>query len=472
MNGGQIAGDAPRCHGGRSSRSAGRWTGTAALVALLAALMGAVLPTAALGSHEPGRPNILLILTDDQRAPGTMEVMPQTRAWFETGGTKFPNAFVTTPGCCPSRASIFSGKYVHNHNVKSNEESQSIDQRFTIQEYLKQSGYRTGFFGKYFNAWNLFRNPTAYDDWSVTVAGYSPIRVNENGVVKNITQYSTSYFRDNALRFIQEAEAQDSTPWFLEVATTAPHSPFTPESQYANASVPPFNQPPSYFESDKRDKPPAVENENDDPVSIESTRVAQLRTLKSVDDLVGSVFNTLELAGEESNTLAIFMSDNGYMWGEHGLDFKGFAYDESIRVPMYVRFPGHVPAGGTDSRIVANIDVAPTLAEAAGGLAIGQPMDGRSILSFSTRSRLLAEWFPNSGGLGWASLRTATSHYIEYYDRLDNQSIKFREYYDLTADPYEMENLLGDGNAANDPNVAALSAQLSSDRACSGANCP
>jgi len=439
---------------------------------LLAALAGAMLPAAAQAVHEPGRPNILLILTDDQRAAGTMDVLPQTRSWFETGGTMYPNAFVTTPLCCPSRSSIFSGRYVHNHGVRSNEMSQSLDTRFTIQEYLKQSGYRTGYFGKYLNAWNLFRSPASYDDWSITVAGYSPFRVNENGVVKNITQYSTSYFRDNALRFITEAEAQDSTPWFLQVSTTAPHLPFTPEAQYANAAVPPFDEPPSYFESDKRDKPPAIENRNDDPAHVEFTRVNQLRTLKSVDDLVGSVFNLLELAEEDSHTLAVFMSDNGYMWGEHGLDFKGVAYDESVRVPMYVRFPGHVPAGGTDNKLVANIDLAPTFAEAAGGLAIGQPMDGRSILSFSTRSRLLGEWFSNAGGLGWASLRTATSHYVEYYDRADNQSIKFREYYDLTADPYEMDNLLGDGNAANDPNVAALSAQLAADRICSGADCP
>jgi arylsulfatase A-like enzyme len=438
---------------------------------VLLTLCAAAEPAFAL--HGPGRPNVLLILTDDQRAEGTMDVLPQTRSWFETGGTKFTQAFATTPGCCPSRSTIFSGRYVHNHGVRSNEMSQSLDQRFTIQEYLHQSGYRTGYFGKYLNAWNLFRNPLSYDDWSVTVAGYTPIRVNENGVVKTITQYATSYFKDNAVRFINESEAADATPWFLQVSTTAPHSPWTAEPAYANASVPPFNQPPNYFEADKRDKPVPVENQNGDPESIEGGRIQQLRTLMSVDDLVGGVFSTLQATGELDNTIAIFMSDNGYQWGEHGLDFKGYSYDDSIRVPMYMRFPGHVVAGATDSRLVANIDVAPTIADAVGGLGVMIPMDGRSILNPATnRSRILLEWYAVNGGLGWASIRTATSHYTEYYDIVDNQSIRFREYYDLTVDPWEMNNLLGDSSSANDPNTASLSAQIAADRACTGATCP
>jgi arylsulfatase A-like enzyme len=216
-----------------------------------------------------------------------------------------------------------------------------------------------------------------------------------------------------------------------------------------------------------------IQDQNDDAASIESVRVAMLRTLYSVDDLVGNVFANLQANGELSDTLAIFLSDNGYQWGEHGLDFKGYAYDDSVRVPMYMRWPGHVVAGATDNRLVGNIDVAPTVADAAGGLPIMLPMDGRSMLNPApTRSRILLEWYATNGGLGWASIRTATSHYIEHYDLIDNQTIKYREYYDLTNDPWEMNNLLGDGSAANDPNTAALSAQLAQDRGCSGAACP
>ncbi len=441
---------------------------------LLAALAILGLAAGQASASHLGRPNILIILTDDQRADGTMDVMPQTRSWFESGGTKFSQAFASTPMCCPARASIFSGRYTHNHGVRTNDSSATLDQRFTIQAYLKAAGYRTAIFGKYMNAWNLIRNPPNFDDWSISVAGYSPFRVNENGVVKGISQYATSYFKDNAVRFINESETQDATPWFLEVSTTAPHAPFTPEAAYASAPVPPFNQTPSYFEADKRDKPLFIENELDDATQIQTDRTAQLRTLMSVDDLVQQVFTTLEADGEAENTLAIFLSDNGYLWGEHGLEAKGFAYDESIRVPMYMRWPAHVVPDATDSRLVSNIDLAPTIADAVGGLAPGVPMDGKSMLNMATsRSRMLSEMYFGTLGLpGWAGIRTATSHYVEHYDPVDHETVRYREYYDLTADPYEMDNLLGDGNAANDPPTAALAAQLAADRNCSGTTCP
>jgi arylsulfatase A-like enzyme len=420
-----------------------------------------------------GRPNILLIVTDDQRADGTMDVMPQTRQWFETGGTRFSQAFATTPLCCPSRASIFSGRYTHNHGVRSSDLANVLDQRFTIQAYLKAAGYKTGLFGKYFNAWNLFQNPQNFDDFAITTAGYTPIRVNEQGTVKTVSEYATSYIRDNAVRFLDEAENQDATPWFLDLSTTAPHSPFTPDTPYQSAGVPPFT--PAPVETDKRDKPPHVQASTIDMATVESQRADQLRTLMSVDDMVQTVFQTLEATGETSNTLAVFMSDNGFIWGEHGMRAKGVAYDPSVRVPLYMRWPGHVVPDATDSRLVANIDVAPTIVQAVGGIAPLVPMDGRSLLDpLQNRSRLLVE---HDGVFtdydpGWAALRTTTSHYVEHYDAVDHERIVHREYYDLVADPFELENLLADGNPANDPPTAALSAQLAADRDCTGSGCP
>jgi arylsulfatase A-like enzyme len=422
------------------------------------------------GAHPAaanGRPNILVIMTDDQRADGTMDVMPQTRQWFEDGGVRFSRAFATTPLCCPSRASVFSGRYTHNHGVRTNDLANVLDQRFTIQAYLKAVGYRNGIFGKYFNAWNLFQNPQWFDDWGIVTAGYSPIRLNENGTVKTITEYATSYVRDNAVRFIEESENQDATPWFLNLWTTAPHAPYTPDTPYENASVPPFAPTPANSETDKRDKPPHVQAATVDMTVIEEERANQLRTLMSVDDMVETVFQTLEANGETSDTLAIFLSDNGFMWGDHGMRAKGDPYDPSVRVPMYVRWPGQVVAGATDSRTVANIDVAPTIVDAVGGIAPPVPMDGRSLLDpLQTRTRLLTEH------VGWAALRTPTSHYVEHYDGADEQRILHREYYDLVADPFELENLLADGNAANDQTTTALSAQLAADRDCSGSGCP
>jgi len=421
------------------------------------------------------RPNVLLIMTDDQRADGTMEVMPQTRQWFEDGGTRFTRFFATTPVCCPSRASVFSGRYTHNHRVLTNNSANQLDQNFTIQAYLKSVGYKTGIFGKYMNAWNLFQAPPFFDDWAIATAGYSPVRVNENGVTKVVTQYLTSYIRDNAVRFLQESESQDATPWFLALWTTAPHAPFTPDTVYENAAVPPASPNPAQLETDRLDKPPHVQASEVDPVTTEAERVAQLRTLMSVDDMVQTVFQTLDATGETSDTLAIFISDNGFQWGDHGIRAKGDAYDASARVPAYLRWPGHVLPGAIDGRLAANLDIAPTLVDAVGGIAPGVPMDGRSLLDpLQNRSRLLTEHEATStrSDPGWAALQTATSLYVEHYDPAYRERVVYREYYDLVADPFELENLLADGNPANDPNTAALSAQLAADRDCTGASCP
>jgi arylsulfatase A-like enzyme len=446
-------------------------------VALTALFVAVALP-AALGpglAAANGRPNVLVILTDDQRQDGTMEVMPKTLQWFEAGGTKYTNAFATTPVCCPSRASLFSGRYTHNHGVATNDSASVLDQRFTLQAYLKAVGYRTGMFGKYFNAWNLFRNPPSFDDWAIFTAGYLPIRVNERGTLKTVRQYATSYIRDNAVSFIQASESQDSTPWFMEVSTTAPHAPSTPEALYQDASVSPYNPNPAVSEGDRRDKPPHIQSRTVSTATVEQERAQQLRTLMSVDDTVETLFQTLEATGETANTLAVFASDNGYLWGEHGLSGKGTAYDQSVRVPMYARWPGHFVAGATDNRMVAILDLAPTIVNAVGGIAPGVPMDGRSLLDpLQNRTRVLTEY----GGVrtdfapGWAALRTLTSNYVEHYDSADPQRIVHREYYDLFADPFELDNLLGDASTANDPNTAALSAQLAADRDCAGADCP
>jgi arylsulfatase A-like enzyme len=287
---------------------------------------------------------------------------------------------------------VFSGRYTHNHGVATNDLATVLDQNFTIQSYLKSVGYKTGIFGKYMNAWNLLRPPPFFDDWAITTASYTPIRVNENGVVKVVTQYATSYIRDNAVRFLQESESQDATPWFLALWTTAPHAPFTPDTAYENASVPPASPNPAQTETDRLDKPPHVQASSVDPATAEADRVGQLRTLMSVDDMVQTVFQALQATGEASDTLAIFTSDNGYQWGDHGERAKGDAYDPAVRVPTYVWWPGQVLAGATDGRLAANIDLAPTIADAVGGIAPGVPMDGRSLLDpLQNRSRLLTE---------------------------------------------------------------------------------
>jgi arylsulfatase A-like enzyme len=339
---------------------------------------------------------------------------------------------------------------------------------------MRNAGYFTGLFGKFLNAWSDFRNVDDFDRWSVFDGGYFGFRVNEQGTVKPISQYSTDYVRDRALGFLQESETNDSQPWFLMVTPVAPHLPAIAEPDYENVEIPDFVPNPATWEADRTDKPPWVQYSVSTPEGqalVLQNRESQLRTLPSVDDMVEALLNQLQASGE-TNTLAVFMSDNGYMWGEHNLDAKPRPYLDSVRVPMYMRWPGQVPAGATDNRLVANVDLAPTIS-AATGVSLGGQTDGRNLLDASwSRDRLLTEMAYQGNVPAWAALVTPTSHYIESYRPADPSSISFREYYDLTNDPYELDNLLSDANTANDPNVASLSAQLAEDRVCAGTNCP
>jgi arylsulfatase A-like enzyme len=179
--------------------------------------------------------------------------------------------------------------------------------------------------------------------------------------------------------------------------------------------------------------------------------------------------SALESSGQLTNTLAIFLSDNGYLWGEHRRCCKSTPYTQSIKVPMYARWPGSFAAGATDSRLAANIDVAPTVLQAAGVSASNAPIVGRSLLSDYRRNRLFLEFFKSKASAPpWASLVTPSYQYIEY-----NDGSGFREYYDLVKDPWQLENVFNNSVAGDEPtNAAQLAAQLAADKTCSGNTCP
>ena len=151
---------------------------------------------------------------------------------------------------------------------------------------------------------------------------------------------------------------------------------------------------------------------------------------------------------------------------------KAVPYTTSIQVPMMMRWPGRIPENEVDRRIVANIDIAPTILDAA-GISPDHPMDGRSVLKRSSRDRILMEYTFMEGfeAPNWASLRTKTWQYTEYFKR-DRTGIRSREYYDLKRDPWQLHNLLGDEDPANDPNVGALTRRLARSQVCAGAECP
>lgn len=420
----------------------------------------------------PERPNVLVVVTDDMRPDG-LDAMPFTVRWLIEGGRTYMNAYATTPLCCPSRASIFTGQYAHNHGVFKNHDSHDLDTETTIQAYLqKQTDYRTALVGKYLNSWKVDEDPPHFDEWASYSGRYYGKPFNVNGKAVPTNDYSTYHMAKRSVHILKGFERDDDKPWYLYVATVAPHSPFTIAPQYKGADVPILGRrsglPPSLHETDLSDKPDLPAR----PFELERTRELrkkQWRLLLSVDDLMRKLRATLERLDEEKDTLVIFTSDQGILQGEHGLFAKRLPYTESIQMPLLMRWPGKIEQGA-DERLVANVDIAPTIMELA-GITPDEPVDGVSLLSDEARSELFIEQLENwrVGLADWRSIRTREAQYIEYYGR--GGRLIDREYYDLIADPYQLRNLLGDADPSNDPDVAELSAQIEHLESCEGADC-
>jgi arylsulfatase A-like enzyme len=434
-------------------------------------LLGGVPPAA---GQAGGRPNVLVIVTDDQRAMDTLEHMPKTLQWFGQGGTTFTEAFATTPLCCPARAAIMTGRLNHNNNVRTNGDAQLLDQNSTVQRYLRQAGYRTGMAGKYLNLWPVEQNPPHFDRWALLrpeAEGYYNSRFNVDGDVIIEPQYSTDVIRDYTLDLIDDWESDDGRPWYMYVAPYAPHDPAEAAVRHAGVTFPPWPGNPAVFETDKSDKPPSVKGARRTYEEALIDREKQLRTLLAVDEMVDAIFRRLEQRGEQ-DTLALFVSDNGFFWAEHGLRGKDRPYTEAIKIPFLMRWPGRVAAGTSHGSPVANIDVTATIMDAAGITPDPQyPLDGRSLLEEAPpRQKMLTESWPPEARGPWASTRTPRYQYMEYYDR-DTGVVRFREYYDLTVDPFQLTNLYADGNARNDPWAGALVRELSRLKTCVGQAC-
>jgi arylsulfatase A-like enzyme len=488
---------------------------------------------------DPSRPNIMVIVSDDQRI-GTVNAtdpvtggawMPAVKRWLGQDGTEYAQAFVSSPNCCPSRASIFTGQYPHNHGVESEIDRPDLgglnrggtllqNNAYTLQRYLQDAGYYSGIYGKYLNDFILAHGaepPAHFNEWGIFDSGYGKyynctpgipsandcqIHVSEgsggSGQQAAYPEYSTTYVRQNAVNFLLNRHAAqqngDARPWFLYVAPYGPHPPAQPEDAYGNTQVPDPNYtttPPSYLEPDLSDKPQYVQGKYccakvpgnlNTPDSIKKIRTNQFRALKSVDDLVNSLFATLWVDGDLTNTLVIYVSDNGYVWGEHYIEGKLNPYLESIRVPMYMRWPGHVQANFVNNApyVASNIDITPTIVqELSIPLPSGAPTtDGKDILGADpARPRWFSEYTQmtdfNSATTtayevppSWATEVTPSEQYIEIYAA--DGTVTDREYYNLISDPYELNNLLKDGNPNNDSDANTLTQQLAQDRNCSG----
>ena len=407
-------------------RLAAACTATAA-VALIALTADAEVDAA----PAQGPPNVLLIITDDQRdGKESMSVMPQARRLFANGGTKFSNAYVTTPLCCPSRASIFSGQYVHNHGVTDNS-SDLARPELTWQRHLDEAGYETALYGKYLNSWMNRRpgDPIPYFDESWQ--GYD----GEHG---KLPLEAERFLLERATGFLERTERDDSRPWAMVLATRSPHAPYRYPDRFRR-DVGRFRPRPSVRDDlgDKRAYGRRMARELGSRIRhvrmrrLRDVYTGQLRELMAVDEMVGRVFERPRGMSEDERTLAIMVSDNGFFWGEHSLSGKWFPYRESIEVPMYVRWPGRLAAGAVDDRLVANIDIAPTIMDAAGVPPRYEP-DGSSLLDGTwARRGLLLEGAKQR----WSSYLMPGRQYI----RWANGS---REYYDLRRDPFQEHNAL------------------------------
>jgi N-acetylglucosamine-6-sulfatase len=397
------------------------------------------------------RPNIFIIVTDDQRLD-TMEYMPETQSQIFDQGVIFKNGFVTTPLCCPSRASILTGMYAHNHNVRENEDKLKYT---TFMEVLHRNGYYTGLVGKYLNSWKGEARPE-YDYWVSYANGetryYNP-RLNINGEWKRLQgQYVTYALGDYAIDFLNKATKQRK-PFVLLFTPNAPHLPSTPakEDEGLLQDLPP-SRPPSFNEADISDKPAWLANRpllgENDIKAVDAHRRDALLTLISLDRTIGKIMTTLKDSGELDNTLIIFLSDNGEFWGEHRFNnVKNRYYEENVHVPFAIRYPPLVPTPYTENKLVANIDIAPTVFDLA-GIPIPDSMDGASMLNLLKHEGTWRDYLLLEGGVRDGSYVGVRSERYFYGENDTNP-----EFYDLQKDPFQLENLI------NQPEYKDLIAQ-------------
>jgi N-acetylglucosamine-6-sulfatase len=409
--------------------------------------------------------NIIFMLTDDHRYDAMGFLKGQS--FLETphldcmaaNGIHAPNAFVTTALCSPSRASILTGQYAHKHRVVDNNNPIPAGTSYFPELLQKQANYQTGFFGKWHMGGEGDEPQKGFDRW-VSFRGqgtYSPSRNGLNIDGKRVPQkgYITDELTDYALDWLDKSDP--NRPFFLYLSHKATHSEFEPaarhKGKFANAN---FVYPKSYAPAKPEQRLPMwVQNQRNSWHGVEYPYHSRLdiaeyykryaETLCAVDDSVGRVMAALESRNQLDSTLVIYMGDNGFAFGEHGLIDKRTAYEESMRVPMLLQCPELFGRGKKLNEVVANIDIAPTCLEAA-GLSAPAQMQGKSFLSLAQgkksewRNGLLYEYywernFPQTPTIH--ALRGDRYKYIRYQGLWD-----LDELYDLQNDPLEMQNLI------------------------------
>jgi arylsulfatase A-like enzyme len=437
--------------------------------------------TGAFVTSAIGRPNVVVIMSDDQTVE-EMRVMPQTLSLIGNAGTTFPRNVVTYSLCCPSRSTFLTGQDPHNHGIRANEPPAGgfslFDKTNTLAVWLQTAGYITGHVGKYLNGYGEIDSleiPPGYTEWYAPVGmlayNYFKYKLNENGKLvfhgSAARQYQADVYTRKAVSFINRygtAAAAGGPPFFLFVTYLAPHigNPVEPgdpstlgtpvpaprhKGLYAGAVLP---TSPAFNEADVSDKPAVVRQRrlftSTQKSDLQKAYGQRLESLLAVDEGVGGIIHALDSVGVLQNTLVIYTSDNGWFHGEHRIRYgKVWPYEPSVKVPLLIRGPG-VLAGQENISPVANVDLAPTLVETAGATAL-RTMDGRSLWPLlqgqsdwgtTPERHLMIEDSPlgSSETVFW-SIRQGNYVYTEYANG-------DRELYDLSVDSAEVASLHAD----------------------------
>jgi len=407
-------------------------------------------------AQRPAQPNIVLILTDDQRFD-ELRHLPAIQDKLVERGMNLRRAFVVNSLCCPSRATILTGTYSHTTGVYLNGDGGAggfpdFRDGSTVATWLRGAGYRTGLFGKYLNhyesaryippGWTHWRGlvgpNSKYYDYDVSIGG----RLVHHG--SQPRDYATDVFAKMTANRIRAVPA--GAPLFAYYAPPAPHGPYTAPPRYLTASAGSLPHYPSFNEADVSDKPRWIRTQS--RMSSWGVQAAQTswtlkhRTMLAVDDAVRKIVRALADTGRLHNTLLVFTSDNGLSLGEHRLHYKMNAFEESIRVPMIVRWDGRIGAGTASRHLATNMDLAPTFAAAA-GVAAPASVEGRSLIPLLRHGRVVRRSFliehQHSGRPEdpptYCAIRTARWKLVHNVgDR--------GELYNLKRDPWELQNLI------------------------------
>ena len=425
----------------------------------------------------PAQPNVVVVLVDDARwddfgFAGHPFVDTPAVDQLAREGTRFANAFATTPLCSPSRAALLTGQYVHTNGIIDNTARDAASHRLaTFAVPLEQAGYQTGFFGK----WHMGNDDTRRPGWTHWVAmkgqgeAIDP-NLNVDGERLTVKGYVTDILTDYVVSFMRRAEGK---PFMVFLAHKALHpnvqqlddgstaqltgqlSGFIPaerhRGRYANVEVP--RRPNARVAPTK--KPALQRTIAGLPALAPATGTpdvdvrARLEMLLGVDESLARITETLREMGQLDNTVVVFTSDHGYFYGEHGLNAeRRLAYEETARIPLIVRYPPVARAGATVPQMAQIIDLAPTVLALA-SVADPTARQGRSLVpllegaSVPWRDSILLEYytdqvFPRTLTMEYQAVRTERYKYIHYVELTGMD-----ELYDLQADPYELENLIG-----------------------------